>query len=123
MNRLWAHLKGARRIELFAGIAVLACLALLLMRASGGSERPDHGRTALESRLEAILGKIEGVGAVSVMVSEGEDGRARGAVIVSDGLDSVRAYLQIQSAVRALLELESGQISIIGKNGFGGVGS
>ena len=67
IKRLLDRLRGARRIELFAALALAALLALMMLDIgrSGDSEP----RTELESRVERILGRVEGAGRVSVMIS------------------------------------------------------
>ena len=110
-------LRGARGFQLFAALAIVALLALLLMRREPGVEQ----RTDLEARVERILSRIDGVGSVSAMIAQDADGRATGAVIVADSLDSLEALLRLQRAVEALLELEANDIEIIGrKTTFGG---
>lgn len=120
MNGLLDRLRGARRIEFFAALALLALLALLVLGRGGGTGDGAEG-TELEARVERILSGIDGVGRVSAMITQDADGRATAALIVADGLEDVQTWLTLQSAVSTLLELDTGQIEIIGKNGrFGG---
>lgn len=117
LNGLTEKLRGARRIEWFAAVVLLALLALLLLN---GAERPSDGRTALERRVERILSRIDGVGGVSAMINE-EDGAVTGAVIVADGLSDVREYLELQGAVATLLDIDLSKIRIVGNGeAFGG---
>ena len=119
-NGLWEKLRGARRIELFAALALAALLALALIGGAAGREG-DPAKTELEARVERILSRVEGAGRVSAMITQDEDGGAAGAVIVAEGLSDARTYLNLQRAVSALLELESAKIEIIGRDGsFGG---
>ncbi len=117
IKRLLDRLRGARRIELFAALALAALLALMMLDIgrSGDSEP----RTELESRVERILGRVEGAGRVSVMISQEGDGDVTGVVIVAEGLSDVQAYLRLQRAVSALLNVDVGKIEIIGGS-FGG---
>jgi len=116
VKRLLEALRGARRIEWFAALALAALLALALL----GLDRGGGGDgTALEARLERILRRVEGAGRVSVMVTQGEDGAATGAVIVTEGLSDVQTYLRLQRAVSALLDVPAERIEIIGGD-FGG---
>lgn len=114
-NRLWERLRGARRIELFAALALAALIALLLLK--GGSSGSEVEKTELESRVERILSRMEGVGEVSAMITEDEAGGVRGALIVAGELDEVGVYLRLQRAVAALLEVEVDKIEIIGRAG------
>lgn len=118
IKRLLDRLRGARRIELFAALALAALLALMLMDIvrSGGGEP----RTELESRVERILGRVEGAGRVSVMISQEGEGDVTGVVIVAEGLSDVQTYLRLQRAVSALLNVDVGKIEIIGARPFGG---
>lgn len=116
MKPLWERLRGARRIEWFAALVLLALLALALT--GSRLEWPgEHGGTALEKRLESILSRIDGVGPVSVMISEDGDGNPIGALIVAKALEDVRPALEIQIAVRTLLGIDENRIRVIGGQG------
>lgn len=114
-NRLWEMLRGARRIELFAALALAALIALLLLKGGGGDAAVE--KTALETRVEHILSRMEGVGEVSAMITEDEGGGVRGALIVAGELEDLAVYLRLQRAVAALLEVEVDRIEIIGRAG------
>ena len=118
-NRLWERLRGARRIELFAALALAALLALALIGSGGGD--PPLEKTELELRVEGILSTLDGVGEVSAMITQEADGSVRGALIVAKDLEDMGVYLRLQRAVAALLEVEADRIEIIGRSGsFGG---
>lgn len=112
VKRLMDRLRGARRIELFAALALAALLALMLIDL-GGSDGGEP-RTELESRVERILGRVEGAGRVSAMVTQDGDGAVTGVLIVAEGLADVQTYLRVQRAVSALLNVEAAKIEIIG---------
>lgn len=115
---LWERLRGARRIEWFAALALAALLALALPR---GVNAPYAPKTELEERMEDILSRMEGVGPVSVMITEDEDGGVKGVLIVARELEDLATYLRLQRAVAALLEVETDRIEIVGHSGsFGG---
>ena len=116
-NRLWERLRGARRIELFAALALSALLALALIN---GREGQTPQKTELESRVERILSCMEGVGEVSAMITQEEDGTVRGVLIVARELADLGVYLRLQRAVASLLEVEVDRIEIIGD--FGSIG-
>ena len=117
-NGLLEKLRGARGFELFAALALAALLALMLLGQNGGS---GSRKTALESRVEDILSRVEGAGRVSAMINQGEDGTVTGALIVADGLEDVGTYLRLQRAVASLLDVDVESIEIIGRSGmFGG---
>ena len=118
---LMQRLRGARGVEIFAAIALVALLALMLLGDRAGDDGGTEERTPLESRLEAVLSGIEGTGPVSVMITEDGDGQAVGALIVARELKDVRTYLSVQRAVMALLGLQTDRIEIIGaQSRFGG---
>ena len=114
-NRLWDRLRGARHIELYVAVAVMAVLALLVLR--GGARAPAPSKTTLEQRLERILSQIHGAGAVSAMISEDVDGKTVGVVVVADGLQDVKTYLQLQRAVQTATGIDTSRIAIIGNDG------
>ena len=116
VKRLLDGFRGVRRFEWFAALALAALLALMLLNHSGGGETG----TPLELRVERILGRIEGAGKVSAMITQGEDGAVTGALIVAEGLSDVQTYLRLQRAVSALLDIGAEKIEIIGGEAFGG---
>ena len=103
------YVRGARRIELFIGAALLAAAVLLLANGGGSSD----ARTPLEIRMEAALSCIEGAGDVRVMINENEDGRATGVLIVAQGAGDIRVQLEIRRAVAALTDADAARIEIV----------
>ena len=67
--------------------------------------------TELEERLSQILSKIDGVGNVSVMVSE-EEGRAVSAVIVFRGADSILTRMRVVDAASGALGIDKEYILV-----------
>lgn len=114
MKPLLESLRRARHIEWFALIAVAALVCGLWLNADIGTRDAERAeKTALELRLESLLSHIEGSGKVSVMITTKEDGTAEGAVVVVDAHGSIRAMLEMQSAVQTLLNIELSRIRII----------
>ena len=121
MKPLLERMHGARHIGLFAGLVMLALFTLVLTNVHSVSPSERTGETALERRLERLLSKIDGVGQVSVMITESDEGEILGAVIVAEGIKEIKPVLEIQTAVRTLLQLDAEHVSILGRQGsFGG---
>ena len=121
-RELGDRMRGARHLELFAGIAVAALIALLLLHPGVGQHIGVAPKTELENRLERILSELDGAGNVSVMIHQNEDGEIIGVVVVDDHLDDAGTYLSLQGAVQTLLDVDLRQIRIVGSDGrWGGI--
>ncbi len=114
MRPLLERLRGARRIEWFAALVLLALLALALTGSRLANPAND-GKSDLERRLEGILSRIDGVGQVSVMITVDGEGKPIGAVIVDRELEGVRPALELQAAVRTLLDIDGSRVRVIGR--------
>lgn len=110
-------IRGARFIGLFLMIALLSALGLMLL---GNGERGSTGGTELESRLERLLEGIDGVGDADVMITVDDQEKPAGVAVVVGGSLNVRVTLEIQSAIRALLDIDLKRIRIIGRGGVKG---
>ena len=110
-------LRAARHIELILLIVLLAALGLLMISGLGGAPAD---RTDAEARLERLIERIEGVGDADVMISTDAEGNPVGAAVVVSGTLDVRARLEIQSAIQALLDIELKRIRVIGRGGLEG---
>lgn len=118
-NGFLSRLRGMRCVELFAALTVAALLALMALNATGNDG--GNGKTALERRLEHALKRIDGVGRITVMVTEDGEGNAEGVLVVAEGLEDAGPYLCLQRAVVALLDVEPARVEIVGRWGrFGG---
>ena len=121
LKRWQARLRGIRGLE---GLALLVAAALIGLLVLNAGVRPaEEARTGLEQRLEAVLSRIDGAGAVRVLVTEeagrqslagedGEAGRIIGVLIVAEGADDLGVSLALQQAVQALLQIDLNQIEI-----------
>ena len=117
MKAIVEAMRGARHFGILIGVVLVSALGLALLGASGGRQ---PAGTEIEVRLERLLGAIDGVGDVDVMVTTDDEGRPVGAAVVVGGRLDVRATLEIQSAVRALLDIDTNRIRVIGKGGSQG---
>lgn len=77
-----------------------------------------------EQRLCEILGKIEGCGRVSIMVTYTHDGNksrelniAKGAIVVADGADNIIINNKISEAVQAALNLPAHKVKVYKSTG------
>ena len=118
MRRLLDGLSGARGIGVFAAL-VLAALAGMLLMSGAYRDAPgaDGAGDDMEQRLSAVLEHIEGAEGVHVMIARDDGGEAVGAVVVADRLESVRARLEVESAVQAALGIGLDRIRVIGDAG------
>lgn len=105
MKQLLDALHSAKRIEILI-IGVMLCTLLVLYMGEG---KPDASSEDPESRLEALLGEIEGAGEVQVMLAEDKGG----ALVLAEGADNMRTVLEIQRALRAITGLELDRIEIV----------
>ena len=116
MKSIFETLRGARHLELFILMLLLSALGLLLLNGSGANP----GRSSDEIRLERLLERIDGVGDAAVMIALDGDGKPVGAAVVAEGLTDVRARLEVQSAIQALLDIDIDRIRVIGRGGVSG---
>lgn len=106
MKRFLEILHGTRRTE---WVLLIVALVILMMQFSENGT----GQSDLETRMKSILSKIEGVGCVSVMVMENEEGQPEGALIVAEGATDVGVCLKLQQAVHNLLDMELSRIEVV----------
>ncbi len=84
---------------------IVAAFGLALLLWPGGSEKPDAA-AAEEARLEALLGRIEGVGELHLLLSE------QGAAVVCAGADDAGVRLEICQALHCYTGLGSDRIQV-----------
>ena len=124
------------RVKVTQWAALLLALGLagsLLFSGSWGAgvltEQPqDSGAQgdALETRLAAVLSRMEGAGQVEVVIhyaqtvstsawpqeSAQETGEPVGVVVVAEGADNLRARLELAQAVQTMLRLEAESVEV-----------
>lgn len=108
MKRFLAEIKGARRIEWFL---LIAAAAALLLVSFGETDESSKLRTEHEKRLISVLSGIEGAGHVDAMISEANE--HTGVLIIAEGAEDLRVYLNLQRAAKTLLDVELADIEII----------
>ncbi len=119
LNDLLQRLRGARRVEVLIALVLAAVMGLMLINGRGADR--ESGRTDLEARLERMLERIDGVGDVSAMIAQSDDGAVTGVLIVADRIDDVGTYLRLQRAVLSVVDTPAERVEIIGRHGcFGG---
>ena len=112
-SRITQGLRGARRLEIFLALALVAVAALMIM----GDGSNDGGPTTLEARMERTLSAIEGAGEVKVLINEGDTGEIMGVLVVAEGAGDMRVFLSLQNAVRALVDIDVSRIEIVRMEG------
>ena len=108
------RLKGARRLEIFILVAVVAAAVLMSMKTPGsGSASP------METRMERVLSAIEGAGRVKVLINENDEGGICGVLVVADGAGNLSVRMRLMSAVKATLGTDMSQVEIVEMEGSG----
>lgn len=111
MAKLKEALRSARKIEWIL-LLVAAALAMLLLLPD--TDDVPVMATSLEDRIARVISEIDGAGDVRVMVTENEHG-AVGVLVVCDGANDIGVMLDVQRAVKTLLNVELSQIEILCK--------
>jgi hypothetical protein len=110
IGQAWERLRSVRHIEWV--LLCMACAAVLIVM--GGAQEAGGSATQLERRMESVLSCVEGAGKVRVLVNETPQGTVHGVLVVAQGADDLRVAMALERAVRALLNIESEQIEILG---------
>lgn len=113
-SKLSDALRGARKLEIYIGIAVIAALCLLIL---GNRYESSSGMTVLETRMAQVLSAIEGAGEVRIFINEDTSGNAEGVLVVAQGADNMEVRLKLMSAVAATIGTDASRIEIIGMEG------
>lgn len=103
-GHFWEKLSKAGSMKYV--LLVAAAGLLLLLWPSGERVTGESGATSEETRLEAVLTAMEGVGAADILLSES------GAVVVCEGADSAGVCLRITQAVRCYTGLGADNVQI-----------
>lgn len=103
-------MRAARKIWIYVLIAVIAALVLLSLN---GTNESVGGKTDLESRMESILSDMDGVGKARVMITQQDDGEIKGVLIATAGANRISIRLNIQNAVKTLLDIDLSKIEIV----------
>ncbi len=99
MKKLWEGLRAWKYVLL------VAALGLVLLAIPGGGTAAESGADE-ESRLEALLGRMEGVGEVEVLLSEA------GAAVVCQGAESAETRWDICQVLRCYAGFGTERIGI-----------
>ena len=113
-------LKNKWMLILLVGI-LLVVIAIPTKKTTNSSSGTDFttyeaGETELESRLEATLAKMQGVGEVHVMISFQENDMPEGIVVIAEGGGNAVVVRNITDVVQALFNVDSHKIKVIEKN-------
>lgn len=107
MKKILEELRGARSIEWLLAALVIVLLLLML---SNSSPSDTAVKTSQEQRLASILKRIDGVGALDIMISDGPQG---GILVVAEGAENLEVCLRIQYALQSLIGTEANRIEIV----------
>lgn len=97
-------------------ILILLCVGiLLLVIAVPTKETAQHTFQSndLETRLEKILSRIEGIGEVHVMITMDEEDMVQGIAVSAQRGDRATIAKEIVEVVRALFDIEMHKIKVI----------
>ncbi len=95
-------------ILLFALALLLACYRVFFKK-SGTAE--GFKLTSEETRLAALLSKVEGAGKVTVMITE-EDGKAVSAVVIFEGSDGLIVRMRLNEIAASALNLPKSAVLV-----------
>ncbi len=106
--------KRAVETAILAVAAIALCLLICLVFAKEKAENVSV-MTEEESKLVAILEKIDGVGETQVMIGVSENGEKR-VVVVCDGADRLSVVMDVREAAANALGIEEKFVKIYLKN-------
>ncbi|MDR3216485.1 MAG: hypothetical protein LBT55_03610 [Clostridiaceae bacterium] len=122
LSALVKKIKGIKNIELIVSLVVIAVALLIYAGIKSAPAKdtaePDSVNTAAsemtveETRLAAVLSRIEGVGKVTVMISKSDDGKPISAVVVAEGAKNPGIKLKLLEAVETALSLPGSAVEI-----------
>ena len=112
MNRIASWIKERKKLII---VLLLIVLLIAVVYLFFGTESDDSSasvnKTATETKLEALLEAIEGVGDAEVMITTDDDGIV-GVVIVCEGASSIMVRNDILNAVSTALNINKNIIAI-----------
>lgn len=97
-------------------ILLVGILLLVIAIPTGDTGVETSDSTDTEKRLENILSEMEGVGAVSVMVTVDEDDAVEGVAVIAEGGGNAVVVQNITEVVQALFDVDSHKIKVIKGN-------
>ena len=116
MRKLIEAIKANKTLLIVLTIVfVLIAIVVIFYEDEDVSTATVTDKSSTEQRLEAILSTIEGVGEISVFVTE-NDGEVEGVVIVCQGADSIMTRNDILNAVSTALNVNKNIIAIYAMN-------
>lgn len=116
MKKLIEAIKANKTLLIVLTIVfILIAIVVIFYEDEDVSTATVADKSSTEQRLEAILSTIEGVGEISVFVTE-NDGEVEGVVIVCQGADSIMTRNDILNAVSTALNVNKNIIAIYAMN-------
>ncbi len=109
-------LKGTKNIQIVVAIFIIA-VALIIYSGVAASKEKKTDQTVMtseETRLSAILSKVDGAGEVETMISS-SDGKIVGVLVLAEGADSISVRIRLLEAAACALGVDKNIVSVYGK--------
>lgn len=117
MNKPIDFFKRNKKVLIICLCLICLILAALAIRSTtDSSSAADTDKSQTETKLAAVLTRMDGVGEVDVMVTENDRGTILGVVVVCEGADNIMTRNDILNAVATALNIERNIIAIYAMN-------
>lgn len=97
-------------------VGILLVVISIPTKSNVDTDASYNGGTDVESRLENILSKMQGIGDVQVMITYQEDNQVEGVVVAAEGGGNSVIVRKITEVVQALFDVDSHKIKVIESN-------
>lgn len=117
-QNIWKTLLGDKKNKWFILLLVGILLVVISIptKSNVDTDASYNGGTDVESRLENILSKMQGIGDVQVMITYQEDNQVEGVVVAAEGGGNSVIVRKITEVVQALFDVDSHKIKVIESN-------
>ncbi len=117
MRKVLNFVNDNKKIIIVVVLIIVLIGTIYFINKSGGAAQTSStsDKTATEAKLTSILNRMDGVGEVDVMISEGENG-IEGVVVVCAGANNIMTRNDILNAVSTALKIDKKIIAIYSMN-------